>query len=172
MYSIKNFIIIDNFTKLIKVLQQILTEKLWVSQSGQEKKMLFQLFIIWTISGLVSILFLLFNLFFSDGNYCIICNIAFIIMNILAIACTINGKVKCSTNLVYAVPLILYAYYISDFNEHPPYIDTVYNTVSWLVAGLLVLLFYSDTNRKIWFYYLLSFITIGFQLLKAGHLLY
>ncbi len=92
-------------------------------------------------------------------------------MNAVALICTINGKIKCSTNLVFAIPLIIYAYYISDFNQHPPYIDTVYNTVFWLLSGLLILLFYSETNGKIWFYYLIAFITIGFQLLKASHLL-
>lgn len=157
--------------KLIKILQHILTEKLWSSKSDQEKKMLFQLFVIWAVSGLASLFFLLFNLIFNSGNFCPICNIAFIIMNAVAIICTINGKIRCSTNTVFAIPLILYAYYISDFNQHPPYIDTVYNTVAWLTAGLIVLLFYSETNAKIGFYFLISFITIGFQLLKANHLL-
>ena len=91
-------------------------------------------------------------------------------MNAVALVCTINGKVKCSTNSVFVIPLVLYAYYISDFNRHLPYIDTVYITTAWLLTGMLFLLFYSDTEGKIWFYFLISIITIGFQLLKANHL--
>ncbi len=91
-------------------------------------------------------------------------------MNAVAIFCTINGKIKCSTNLVFVVPLVLYAFFISDFNRHLPYIDTVYSTTAWLLAGLLVLIFYSETGGKIWFYFLMSVVTISFQLLKANHL--
>ncbi len=117
-----------------------------------------------------SLLFLLYNLIFNPGNFCIICNLVLIAMNVVAIVCTINGKAKCSINLIFVIPLVLYAYYISDFNQHLPYIETVSITVAWLLAGMLILIFYSETSGKIWFYFLISVITIGFQLLKAGHL--
>ena len=132
--------------------------------------MLFQLLIIWAISGLGSLLFLIYNLIFNPGNFCIICNTVLIVMNAVGLVCTINGKVKCSTNSVFIIPLVLYAYFISDFNQHLPYVDTVYITTAWLLTGMLLLIFYSESDGKIWFYFLISIITLGFQLLKANHL--
>ena len=72
--------------------------------------------------------------------------------------------------MVFGVPLVLYSYFISDFNQHLPYIDTIYTTTAWLLAGTLILIFYSETSGRIWFYFLISILTIGFQLLKANHL--
>lgn len=155
---------------MINLIHKILSEKLWITQSIREKKVLSQLLVIWAISGLASILYLLFNIFFNPGDFCVICNIVLIILNAVAITCTINGKITCSTNLVFVIPLVLYSFFISDFNQHLPYIDTVYNTTAWLIAGLLILIFYAENSRKIWFYILISIITIGFQLLKANHL--
>lgn len=150
--------------------QKILPEKLWTSNTVQEKIVLSQLFLIWGIAGLGSVFLLLFNFIFTRTDFSIISNVVLIAMNAAALGCTLNGKVKCSINMVFVVPLVLYSYYISDFSQHPPFINTIYYTTSWLIAGLLILFFYSETNSKIWFYFLISVITIGFHLFKAGHL--
>ncbi len=155
---------------MFKWLQKILTDKLWINQSIREKNMLFQLLLIWAILGLASGLFLLFNFIFNPGDFCVICNIVLIVMTAVAFVCTINGKIRCSTNLVFGIPLVLYSYFISDFNRHLPYIDTIYTTTAWLLAGVMILIFYSETSGKIWFYFLIALATIGIQLLKANHL--
>jgi PAS domain S-box-containing protein len=53
---------------------------------------------------------------------------------------------------------------------HLPVADTVYSSVALLFAGLVFLLFFSESGTKIKFYFLLSFLTLAFQLLKANQL--
>lgn len=84
--------------------------------------------------------------------------------------CAVNGKIGCLLNTTFLIPLLIYALYISDFNEHSPLLETVYYSVWWLLAGLLFLLYYSETNIKIVFYFILSLFTLGLQLLKANSL--
>lgn len=89
-------------------------------------------------------------------------------MAALPVACTINGKINCSINGVFVLPLVLYAFYFSDFNPHLPAYDTVYLTVFWLIIGLIFLLIFSESNLKIRTYFFIGLIAVGFQLFKSN----
>jgi len=91
-------------------------------------------------------------------------------MAALPIICAINGKINCSVNSIFVLPLVLYAFYFSDFNPNLPTTDTIFITVFWLHSGLIFLLFFSETNIKIRTYFILGIITIGFQMLKSDFL--
>ncbi len=146
-------------------------EKRWKSVSNAEKENLYRLLTVWAILGIVALAFFVYNIFSYGSNFCIICNIALLITIIVAILCVWNGKTNCSTSIVFAFPIILYSFFISNFNFHLPYIDTIYYTTIWLLPGLLILMLFSETTVKILFYTLISFLTIGLQLKKADHLL-
>jgi PAS domain S-box-containing protein len=90
----------------------------------------------------------------------------------LAIVCVINGRMNCLLNTVFFIPVFIYAFYISDFNEHLPFIETIFYTVWWLLFGLLFLLYFAKNKTKIVFYFIISIFTIVFQLLKADGLFY
>jgi len=149
---------------------KILSDKLWINHTIQEKKKLFQLLIIWVILGLASVLFFIYNLVFVSEEFCIICNIVLIALMVLGIICAVNGRINCVLNLVFAVPLVLYAYYFSDFNPHPPLNETIYLTVTWLMSAVVILIFYADSLSKIRAFFVLGLLTILFQLLKANSL--
>jgi PAS domain S-box-containing protein len=100
-----------------------------------------------------------------------ICNILLVAMAALPIVCTINGRINCSVNGIFVLPLVLYSFYFSDFNPNIPAIDTVFLTVFWLHVGLIFLLFFSETNIKIRTYFFVGLITIGFQLFKSNMLI-
>ncbi len=86
------------------------------------------------------------------------------------ILCTLNGKANCTINSVFTIPVFIYAYFISDFNSHIPAPDTIYSSVACLFAGLVFLLFFSKSETKIKIYFLLSILTLAFQLLKNNQL--
>ncbi len=92
-------------------------------------------------------------------------------MAALPITCAINGRISCSLNSTFFLPLVLYAFYFSDFNPFIPSYDTVYLSVFWLVIGLIYLLIYSDSNQRIRAFFYIGFFTIGFQLFKSNLLI-
>lgn len=89
-------------------------------------------------------------------------------MATLPIICLFNGRIACAVNSVFILPLVLYSFFFSDFNSGIPPSDTIYLTVFWLHAGLIFLLFFSETNSKIRTYFFIGLITVAFQMLKAN----
>jgi PAS domain S-box-containing protein len=153
---------------LNKPFYHIITEKLWPESSVENKKKLFELFIAVAIVGLATLTNLLIKLVDSNGSFCLICDIGLILIPVLALACLLNSKIHCALNTIFAVPLFVYAYYISDFSIHPQTADTVYQSVGWLLVGAFFLFYYAESETKIVLYSILSAFTVFFQLLKAN----
>ena len=149
----------------------ILSDKLWFEHSHTEKKKLSQLLMIWAITALFALLFFLYTIIFDFDDICIICNISLIAMAALPIFCTVNGRINCSVNSIFILPLVLYSFYSSDFNPNAPTTDTIFITVFWLHAGLIFLLYFSETNIKIRAFFFFGLITVGFQMFKSNLLI-
>ena len=154
---------------MLNTLFKISSKKLWAGHSFTEQKRLFQLLIIWAILEICALFVIAFHLFAQSGDSCTICNIALISIITLGILCTFNGKTECTINFVFAVPVFIYAYHISDFTTHLA-TNTVYFSLIWLFAGLLYLLFFSLSGAKIVFYFLFGILTLTFQLIKTSQL--
>ena len=146
-----------------------ITEKLWAGNSPNDKKRLFELLIISSIIQLVALLTFIIHIF-SDNTGSFLFNFGVLVVPALAIICILNNKLTCALNTLFTIPLFIYAFYISDFNDHPPLIETVYHSVWWLVAGLVVLFYFSESTSKIIFYYIFALVTLGFQFLKSNQL--
>lgn len=142
---------------------------MWANRSADEKKRLYRFLVILSIVQLIALFNAIFNLITKTNN-CFICDLGIIIMVSLGVLCVTNGKINCLLNTAFLIPLLIYAFYISDFNEHPPLLETVYYSVWWMLAGLLFLLYFAENNTKIVFYFILSFFTLALQLLKANSL--
>ena len=160
--------IIDNLTLLITNLFTILSDKFWFDHTSQDKKKLLQLFLVWAAVELFAVILLVYNLLFNIDNSCLICNVLLAVISALPIICAFNGRINCSTNGTFLLPLVLYAFYFSDFNPFIPSYDTVYLTVFWLIVGLIFLLIFSNSNFKIRIFFFIGLITIGFQLFKSN----
>lgn len=166
-----NSTFIDNFAHLITTIYNILSEKLWGAFSAQEKKKLFRLLSVWAMMSIIAFGSLLNNIVFNFETSCITCHIFLIAVTATAVICTLNGRHACSINVAFALPLVLYAFYVSDFNRHISPNDTIYETVVWLIVGLVFLLYFSVSNFKLIVYFLLGLSTLLFHLHKADILL-
>lgn len=155
---------------LFNYIYKILSVKYWADFSLDEKKRLSQLFLIWAILGFLSLIFFIFNRIFFGAESCILCDISMILMISIGILFALSGKISYSVTSIFTVPVFVYAYYISDFNSHSPLSDTLYISGAWLFAGLFFLLFFSESQTKIKFYYTISILTLGFQLFKDDQL--
>ncbi|WP_320113128.1 PAS domain-containing sensor histidine kinase [Draconibacterium orientale] len=91
-------------------------------------------------------------------------------VSILGIVCTFNTKKNCATNVIFSLPVFIYAFYISDLTQHAPLIETVHLSVWWLIAGLVFLYYFSMMEIRVIIYFFVSLALICFHLLKAGHL--
>lgn len=154
-----------------KPFNHIIAEKLWASYSPNQKKRLFELLMVSGVVQLIAIGNFVQSIIFQDTLECIFCDIGLLIVPALAIICLARGKISCALNTLFTVPLFVYAFYISDFNSHSPLIETVHHSLWWLMAGLLFLFYFSETDAKIIFYFLFAFFTLSFQLLKGNQLL-
>ncbi len=149
----------------------IISERFWGHLSEDENKRLYSLFIIIILAQISTLINLSYKLIFVPVNSCFICHVGLIAIVALALVSCIRGKFNISLYTVFAIPIFIYAYYISDFTDHPPFIETVYFSLWWLIGGLILLIYLAESESLITTYTLISFLTIGFQLLKANHLI-
>jgi PAS domain S-box-containing protein len=153
---------------LNKPFYHTIAEKLWPGVDETEKNKLFELLVPLVVFFFAALLHLIFRLFSVNGNICFICDAGLVLVTFLGLICIVNNRLNCALNTSFAVPLFVYAYYISDFTIHPQLTNTVYQSVGLLLAGAFFLLYFSHSESKIILYSVLSVVTISFQLLKAG----
>ncbi|MFW5774147.1 MAG: ATP-binding protein, partial [Tangfeifania sp.] len=111
------------------------------------------------------------NLFQTEVNSCLMCDAAMTLFAFLAITCVIKNRLNCALNTLFAVPILIYAYYISDFYDHAPLTETMYQSLWWLLGGTLFLFYFSESDSKLFLFLILSVFTLSFHLLKANLLL-
>lgn len=156
---------------MITKFQHILSDTLWAEQSTRERKMLWQLLIVWAIVEIFALLFFIYSLIYGYENLSIISHVLLIAIAALPIICAINARINCSVNSVFLIPLVLYSFYFSDFNPKAPTSDTIYITIVWLLTGLFFLFIFSETGSKIRTYFFIGLITVGFQMVKSNLLI-
>ena len=153
-----------------KPLYHTITEKLWPDIPPSNKTKLFKLLAILLVLFFIAITNLIFNITTKEDYSCFVCDLGVVVTILLAGVFLVNGKLDYVLYLTFTIPLFIYAYYISDFSEHRPFIETVYSSVWWLFAGLFFLFLFAESNSITFLYFLLSLFTIGFQLSKANRL--
>lgn len=114
-----------------------------------------------------SFLHFVFGLFTSETIAGNVFDAGIVIVTFSALKFILNNKVNRSMNMVFTVPLFVYAYYISDFTLYAQFSATIYQSVAFLLAGAFFLLYFSPGISKVLIYSIISFFTIVFQLLKA-----
>lgn len=72
--------------------------------------------------------------------------------------------------MIFMLPVFIYGYYISEFSSHLPPIETVYFTVWWMIAGFVFLYFFSKNETQIFFFFIVSILTVSMHLYFANHL--
>lgn len=154
---------IDNILNIIR-------EKLWINQANENKIKLAGIILIWGIAEVTGITFLLINFLFKYDESCMICSFIWVIVALIPIICSLNGRINCALNSVFALPLILYSFYFSDFNHFIPDGNNAYNCVFWLSAGIVYLIVFCETGVRIRLFYLVGLLTIILQLYKTGNL--
>ena len=155
---------------MINRLYDIIAKSLWKEINTEKTQRLFKLLIITGVALILAIVNVILGIFDITQNNCFICDLGVVIMITLALVFSLNGKYNNVLYSTFSIPLFIYAYYISDLNEHAPLIETVYFSVWWLIAGLTILLFFSETGSLIITYSIISLLTIGFQLIEANSL--
>ena len=154
---------IDNILNIIR-------KKDWINQADENKNKLAGIFLIWSLAKVTGIVFLLINFLLKYDESCLICNIVWVAVAIIPIICSLNGRINCALNSVFALPLILYSFYFSDFNRFIPDGNNAYNTVFWLSAGVVYLAVFCEKSVRIRLFYVVGIITLIFQLYKTDNL--
>ncbi|QIA08565.1 sensor histidine kinase [Draconibacterium halophilum] len=155
---------------MLKRINKILAERFWAAKTDNEKKQLFQLLLFWGVVGVLSLILSLIDIITSAIQSDLVGYILLLSITILAIVCTFNARKNCAINVIFSLPVFIYAFYISDLTQHAPLIETVHLTVWWLMAGLVFLYYFSMMEIRIVSYFFVSLALICFQLFKAGHL--
>ena len=150
---------------------KILGDRLWSAHTADEKKQLAALFLIWSFVELAGLFFLVRNLFSQFNESCIICNLVWVLTAALPLFCAINGRIHCSVNAVFALPLVLYSFYFSDFNRFLPETNNIYISVLWLTTALVFLTLFCETGYKTLIFFIIGILTLAFQLFKYDNFL-
>jgi PAS domain S-box-containing protein len=155
---------------LLKRIYKILAERFWAAKTDHEKRQLFQLLLFWEVAGVLSLVLAIRELILAAPKSDLVSYLLLLSVSILGIVCTFNAKKNCATNVIFSLPVFIYAFYISDLTQHAPLIETVHLSVWWLMAGLVFLYYFSLMEIRVIIYFFVSLALICFHLLKAGHL--
>ena len=158
------------FNSLSKNIHHIISEKFWTESSQTEKKQLFEMLIVVALIQVATIFNLLFHIFSGSGEDCLLCDAGMIAVALLTIAFILNSKIEYFLNTFFTAPLFIYAYFISDFSNHPPLAETIYHSTGWLLAGAFVLIYFSKSDSRIILYAIVSVLTLVVHLQKANNL--
>ena len=155
---------------MLKRIYKILAERFWAAKTDHEKRQLFQLLLFWEVAGVLSLFLSIRELILAAPKSDLVSYLLLLSVSILGIVCTLNAKKNCATNVIFSLPVFIYAFYISDLTQHAPLIETVHLSVWWLMAGLVFLYYFSLMEIRVIIYFFVSLALICFHLLKAGHL--
>ena len=155
---------------MLKRIYKILAERFWAAKTDNEKRQLFQLLLFWGVAGVLLLFLSIRELVLSAPQSDLVSYLLLLSGSILAVVCTFNAKKNCATNVIFSLPVFIYAYYISDLTQHAPLIETVHLSVWWLMAGLIFLYYFSMMEFRVILYFFVSLALISLQLFKAGHL--
>ena len=155
---------------MLKRIYKILAERFWAAKTDHEKRQLFQLLLFWEVAGVLSLFLSIRELILAAPKSDLVSYLLLLSVSILGIVCTFNAKKNCATNVIFSLPVFIYAFYISDLTQHAPLIETVHLSVWWLMAGLVFLYYFSLMEIRVIIYFFVSLALICFHLLKAGHL--
>lgn len=155
---------------MLKRIYKILAERFWAAKTDHEKRQLFQLLLFWGVAGVLSLFLSIRELILAAPKSDLVSYLLLLSVSILGIVCTLNAKKNCATNVIFSLPVFIYAFYISDLTQHAPLIETVHLSVWWLMAGLVFLYYFSLMEIRVIIYFFVSLALICFHLLKAGHL--
>ena len=151
-------------------LYHIITKKLWRNYPNDEKLQLFKLLLTGFIIFIAKLILFLLKFEMGQSSNCLLCDIGILALTSVFIFLCLKGKQNLAIYFVFSIPLFLYGYYISEFSQHPPYFETVYVSLWWLIAGILYLFYFNNSNTLSLFFYILSVFTIALQLFKANRL--
>lgn len=147
-----------------------IAEKLWPGNQSGEKKQLFQLLVVCSIVLISAFINLVWQIIANQGNSNILGNLGIVVVGLLAFVFIVNGKIKSALWSIFSIPLLIYAYYISGFSQHPAMEETVFASIWWLTGGALLLILYSESDSILLFYFVLSLFTVGLQLHETNRL--
>ncbi|HPF51948.1 MAG TPA: PAS domain-containing sensor histidine kinase [Draconibacterium sp.] len=153
-------------TRLFNIVNRLF----WDDLPEEKQKQLFGLLGVWSTSGIIVFIVLISHLIFPQSTLCFVCDLLLFFASILALFCSLNGRLKCAVNMIFMLPVFIYGYYISEFSAHLPPIETVYFTVWWMIAGMLFLYFFSKSETQIFFFAIIAMLTISMHLFFADQL--
>lgn len=80
---------------------------------------------------------------------------------------TVNKKVNQALNMVFFIPLLIYLYYLADFSNSAPPADTLYFTLWWFIAGIVILAYFSPVNFRFVLFLLSGLASLVFHIAEA-----
>lgn len=152
----------------MKRIIKIFADKLPAKNSSARNARNRWLRILWSIGVLISFLLGIYNQFISSVDRCLICDLALVSVAALGFLCAVNKKDYCAVNLSFTFPLFVYAYFISDFRNHPPLEDTLFHSLGIIYLGYAMLSIFTKERSVLRLYVVFGMFTLGFQMFKAG----
>ncbi len=148
----KQFIWIKNIAKLPDNEKQRAIELTWV----------------YLASVCVAIFLLLYKMLFRPEILCLPCDISNVIICGVGLFCLYKGKLNCALNLPFIIPLLIYGYYLSEFQNILPENETVYFTLCWLIVGMIFFMAFGSKISKFYFFFVIALVTMYFHIIRAG----
>ncbi|HKJ40950.1 MAG TPA: hypothetical protein VKA27_02605, partial [Sunxiuqinia sp.] len=139
--------------------------------SGEDKRKILGLHVVLTAGLLFSLVDFSLSLAGHLKNECIPGDVALIAITVVALYCLRIGRPHCSINMIFAVPIPIYFFFISAQYSLFPVQNAISYTIWTLIPGFLFLLLFSQKIQKnLIIYFVVSLATTGYHIFKADRL--
>ena len=138
--------------------------------SGEEKRRVFGLHVTLAIGLVYSMANVILDLLGNSSYDCAPGFVTLAIIFIVGFYCLRNARIDCAINIVYLIPFSIYFFFISKPYSILPVQSTIQQTLWVLFIGFLFILFFSQSRKKLSFYFVISALTLTYHLWKAERL--
>ncbi|OQB79647.1 MAG: Signal transduction histidine-protein kinase BarA [Bacteroidetes bacterium ADurb.Bin123] len=126
-------------------------------------------FMAFLITGLcISVGLMIFKEIFRSDLASPVAETATVLMFAAALFFASRNNMQTATGMVFLIPALIYAYYLSGFSNSSPPSETIYASCIWLISGILVLAAFSPVSRLSIVFYLTGILTLSYHAHEAG----
>ncbi len=116
----------------------------------------------------ISLLLLLTKGFFREDIFNPTGDFATLFMFSCALFLYYRKKPKSAVNMLFFIPVLVYLYYLASFSNIAPPSSTIYYSLCWFTAGMVVLVYYTNFSHIYLLYTLTGMVTMLYHSHTAG----
>ena len=136
-------------------------------KTAKKRKQYWQLNLLYTTGFLISVIELTRGITERQSGVCMPGDVVLAGIFLLGLISLNRAKAELAINLIFLIPVPSYFFFMSNYSAAPVQ-QSIIHTQWTLIGGLLFLFLFNNSAYKLFYYYIVSLVTVAYQLLITG----